>query len=65
MCKVVKCNLVDIAEKQFDLVEALLDGDTFTHWQEFKCIKSTHNSNSPVGADTAPKGMCPETFKLC
>eukprot|EP00957_Ditylum_brightwellii_P166626 12683821-Ditylum_brightwellii.AAC.1 len=31
MNKVVKCKLMDTAERKFDLVEALLEGDALTH----------------------------------
>eukprot|EP00957_Ditylum_brightwellii_P163757 12466885-Ditylum_brightwellii.AAC.1 len=36
LSKVIKNKPVDAADGHSNLVEALLEGDTLTHWQEFK-----------------------------
>eukprot|EP00957_Ditylum_brightwellii_P057378 4350808-Ditylum_brightwellii.AAC.1 len=36
LSKVIKNKPMDVADGRFDLVEALLEGDALTHWQEFK-----------------------------
>eukprot|EP00957_Ditylum_brightwellii_P016217 1220059-Ditylum_brightwellii.AAC.1 len=65
MCKLIKCKPVGTAEGQFDLVEALLEGDALVHWMEFKHVKTMHTSKNLDEADTVPKGICSETFKVC
>eukprot|EP00957_Ditylum_brightwellii_P060044 4558911-Ditylum_brightwellii.AAC.1 len=39
LSKVIKNKPVDMADGRFDLVEALLEGDALTHWQEFKRVE--------------------------
>eukprot|EP00957_Ditylum_brightwellii_P021023 1584469-Ditylum_brightwellii.AAC.1 len=65
MWKVVKYKSVDMAEGQFNLVEALLKGYALTNWMEYKYVETTPMSKNPDGTDTAPKGISPETFKIC
>eukprot|EP00957_Ditylum_brightwellii_P161044 12260819-Ditylum_brightwellii.AAC.1 len=36
LSKVIKNEPMDAVDRRFNLVEALLEGDTLTHWQEFK-----------------------------
>eukprot|EP00957_Ditylum_brightwellii_P141797 10803835-Ditylum_brightwellii.AAC.1 len=54
--KVIKNKPVDMADRHFDLVEALLEGDVLTHWQEFKRVETSHTSKNLDGTDTSPKG---------
>eukprot|EP00957_Ditylum_brightwellii_P126942 9677560-Ditylum_brightwellii.AAC.1 len=63
MNKVVKCKPVDTAERKFDLVEALLEGDALTHWMEFKHVETTHISKRQDGTDKPAKGICDDTYK--
>eukprot|EP00957_Ditylum_brightwellii_P060339 4582114-Ditylum_brightwellii.AAC.1 len=65
MTKIVKCKLVDTAESKFDLVEAILKGDTLTHWLKIKRVKVVCTSKNPDGLDTVPLGMCNPTFAIC
>eukprot|EP00957_Ditylum_brightwellii_P129144 9850321-Ditylum_brightwellii.AAC.1 len=55
MKKVVKCKPVDTAEGQLDLVEALLEGSTLTHWMEFKHVETMHISKNLDGTDAPEK----------
>eukprot|EP00957_Ditylum_brightwellii_P167086 12719793-Ditylum_brightwellii.AAC.1 len=36
LAKIIKNKPIDTAKSKFDLVEAILEGNTLTHWQEFK-----------------------------
>eukprot|EP00957_Ditylum_brightwellii_P130371 9944873-Ditylum_brightwellii.AAC.1 len=63
MKKVVKCKPVDTADGQFDLVEALLEGDALTHLMEFKCVETTHISKNSDRTDKTAKGICEDTYK--
>eukprot|EP00957_Ditylum_brightwellii_P055205 4185128-Ditylum_brightwellii.AAC.1 len=63
MKKVVKCKPVDMAEGQFDLVEASLEEDAFTHWMEFKHVETMHVSKNLNGTDKLAKGICKDTYK--
>eukprot|EP00957_Ditylum_brightwellii_P189559 14429581-Ditylum_brightwellii.AAC.1 len=63
MNKVFKCKPVDMAEEKFDLVEALLKGDAFTHWMEFKCAETTCVSKRPDRTDKLEKGIYDNTYK--
>eukprot|EP00957_Ditylum_brightwellii_P056767 4302207-Ditylum_brightwellii.AAC.1 len=65
MKKVVKCKLVDTAEGQFDLVEALLKGFILTHWMEFKHVENMHFSKNSDRMDKPAKGICKDTYKVC
>eukprot|EP00957_Ditylum_brightwellii_P022048 1663538-Ditylum_brightwellii.AAC.1 len=44
LSKVIKNKPVDAVDGHFDLVEALLKGDTLTHWQEFKRVETSCTS---------------------
>eukprot|EP00957_Ditylum_brightwellii_P082192 6249763-Ditylum_brightwellii.AAC.1 len=46
MQKIVKCKPVDTAEGKFDLVEVILEGDTLTHWLEFKQVEVARTSKT-------------------
>eukprot|EP00957_Ditylum_brightwellii_P081899 6229368-Ditylum_brightwellii.AAC.1 len=65
MKKLVKCKPVDMAEGQFDLVDVLLEGDTLTHWMEFKHVETTCVSKSLGKTDKPVKGICKDTYKAC
>eukprot|EP00957_Ditylum_brightwellii_P191914 14608956-Ditylum_brightwellii.AAC.1 len=65
MKKVIKNKPVENADSQFDLVEALPEGDALTHWQEFKRVETTRVSKNPDGMGIAPNGLWDETFKSC
>eukprot|EP00957_Ditylum_brightwellii_P185962 14158011-Ditylum_brightwellii.AAC.1 len=65
MQKTVKCKPVDTLEGKFNLVEALLEGDTLTHWQKYKFIKIPHKSKNPDGLDMALLNVSLENFQLC
>eukprot|EP00957_Ditylum_brightwellii_P190645 14513541-Ditylum_brightwellii.AAC.1 len=54
---------VDAVDGCFDLVEALLEGDALTHWQEFKRVETSCTLKNPDGTDTALKDMCNDMFK--
>eukprot|EP00957_Ditylum_brightwellii_P086427 6575680-Ditylum_brightwellii.AAC.1 len=45
--KVIKNKPKDATDGRFDLVEALLEGDTLTHWQEFKRVETSRTSKNP------------------
>eukprot|EP00957_Ditylum_brightwellii_P181212 13803444-Ditylum_brightwellii.AAC.1 len=62
MTKIVKCKPVDTEKGKFDLVEAILEGYTLTHWLEFKQVEVAHTSKKPDSSDTVPLGMCNPTF---
>eukprot|EP00957_Ditylum_brightwellii_P040430 3059927-Ditylum_brightwellii.AAC.1 len=63
MKKVVKCKSVDMAEGQFDLVEALLEGDTLTHWMEFKHVETMSISKILDRAGILMKDICKDMYK--
>eukprot|EP00957_Ditylum_brightwellii_P010752 814443-Ditylum_brightwellii.AAC.1 len=63
MKKMVKCKPVDTAEGQFDLVEALLEGDTLTHWMEFNRVETMRISKRSDRTDKPAKGICNDTYK--
>eukprot|EP00957_Ditylum_brightwellii_P015540 1171940-Ditylum_brightwellii.AAC.1 len=65
MKKVVKCKPVDMAEEQFDLVEALLEGDALTHWIEFKHVEAMRVSKKSNRTEEPAKGICKDTYKVC
>eukprot|EP00957_Ditylum_brightwellii_P140585 10710367-Ditylum_brightwellii.AAC.2 len=65
MKKVVTCKLVDTAEGQFNLVEALLKEDALTHWMEFKHVKTMHISKRLDRTNKLTKGICKDTCKVC
>eukprot|EP00957_Ditylum_brightwellii_P069368 5265699-Ditylum_brightwellii.AAC.1 len=65
MMKIVKCKPVDMAEGKFDLVEAILEGDTLTHWLKLKWVEVVCTSKNSNGLDTAPLGVCDPTFAIC
>eukprot|EP00957_Ditylum_brightwellii_P056642 4293336-Ditylum_brightwellii.AAC.1 len=54
LSKVIKNKHVDAADGRFDLVEALLEGDAITHWQEFKRVETSRIPKNPDIMDTAP-----------
>eukprot|EP00957_Ditylum_brightwellii_P209995 15364460-Ditylum_brightwellii.AAC.1 len=56
---------MDAADGRFDLVEALLEGDALMHWQEVKRVEMSRTSKNLDSTDTAPKGVCDNTFKAC
>eukprot|EP00957_Ditylum_brightwellii_P194999 14856936-Ditylum_brightwellii.AAC.1 len=39
--EVIKNKHVDAADRRFDLVEALLEGDALMHWQKFKRVETS------------------------
>eukprot|EP00957_Ditylum_brightwellii_P173726 13226402-Ditylum_brightwellii.AAC.1 len=65
MNKVVKCKPVNRSDGKFDLVEALLEGDGFTHWMEFECVETMRVSKRPYRTDEPVKGICDNTCKVC
>eukprot|EP00957_Ditylum_brightwellii_P146626 11162153-Ditylum_brightwellii.AAC.1 len=65
MKKVVKCKPVDMAERQFNLVEVLFGGDTLTCWMELKCVETTCISKKLVRMDKPARGICKDTYKMC
>eukprot|EP00957_Ditylum_brightwellii_P196603 14979511-Ditylum_brightwellii.AAC.1 len=65
MKKVIKNKPVNNVDSQFNLDEALLEGDALTHLQEFKKVETIQVSKNLDGMDTAPKGVHGETFKSC
>eukprot|EP00957_Ditylum_brightwellii_P191390 14571724-Ditylum_brightwellii.AAC.1 len=56
---------MDAADGPFNLVEALLEGGALMHWQKFKQVETSCASKNQDSTDTAPKGMCDDTFKAC
>eukprot|EP00957_Ditylum_brightwellii_P104373 7949129-Ditylum_brightwellii.AAC.1 len=54
-----------MTEGQFDFVEALLKGDTLTHWIEFKRVEDMHVSKNLDRMDAPAKGICKDTYKVC
>eukprot|EP00957_Ditylum_brightwellii_P048851 3706496-Ditylum_brightwellii.AAC.1 len=51
--------------EEVEQMEALLKGDALMHWQEFKRVDTSCTSKNLDGTDTAPKGVCNNTFKAC
>eukprot|EP00957_Ditylum_brightwellii_P104989 8002462-Ditylum_brightwellii.AAC.1 len=50
---------------KFDLVDAVLEGNVLTHWQEFKHVKIAWIPKNLDGADGMAPGICVETYKMC
>eukprot|EP00957_Ditylum_brightwellii_P044833 3401445-Ditylum_brightwellii.AAC.1 len=55
---IIKNKPIKTAESKFDLVEAILKGNTLTHWQDFKCIKIAQISKNPDGTDAIFPTKC-------
>eukprot|EP00957_Ditylum_brightwellii_P049632 3764194-Ditylum_brightwellii.AAC.1 len=47
LSKDIKNKPVDMVDRRFDLVEALLEGDALLHWQEFKRVETSCTSKNP------------------
>eukprot|EP00957_Ditylum_brightwellii_P113395 8646165-Ditylum_brightwellii.AAC.1 len=54
-----------MTERKLDLVEALLEGDTLTHWMEFKHAETMCISKRPDRTDKPAKGICDNAYKVC
>eukprot|EP00957_Ditylum_brightwellii_P085965 6540589-Ditylum_brightwellii.AAC.1 len=52
-------------EGKFDLVEALVEVDSLTHWMEFKHVETMCISKNLDRMDAPPKGICSDAFKVC
>eukprot|EP00957_Ditylum_brightwellii_P141250 10761694-Ditylum_brightwellii.AAC.2 len=63
--KVVKCKPFDMAEGQFNLVEALLEGEALTHWMEIKHVQTMHVNTRLDRMDEPAKCICKDTYKVC
>eukprot|EP00957_Ditylum_brightwellii_P204706 15340475-Ditylum_brightwellii.AAC.1 len=65
MQRIVKYKPVNLEERKFDLVEALLKGYALTHWLEFKQVETAQASKNLDGLHMPPLGMSDRTFKVC
>eukprot|EP00957_Ditylum_brightwellii_P138138 10530255-Ditylum_brightwellii.AAC.1 len=54
---------IKTAKSKFDLVEAMLEGNAPTHWQEFKCIKIVWIPKNLEGTDGVAPGISMDTYK--
>eukprot|EP00957_Ditylum_brightwellii_P113100 8625562-Ditylum_brightwellii.AAC.1 len=61
---VIKNKPIETAESKFDLVEAILEGDALTHWQEFKRVEIARILKNPNGTDSVAPGISIDTYKV-
>eukprot|EP00957_Ditylum_brightwellii_P048804 3702642-Ditylum_brightwellii.AAC.1 len=62
---IMKNKPIKTAKSKFELVEAILEGDALTHWQEFKCVEIAQILKNLYGTDSVAPGICMETYKVC
>eukprot|EP00957_Ditylum_brightwellii_P188577 14355994-Ditylum_brightwellii.AAC.1 len=60
---VIKNKPIKTAKSKFDLVEAILEGDALTHWQEFKRVEIAWIPKNLNGTDGMAPGISMDTYK--